>query len=44
MEEEDMRKIVNLIDEVLSNKNNEKKIQEVKEEVNSWSSQFPLYK
>jgi len=44
MKEDEMLKIVELIDSVLMNKDNEGKIAEVKEEVNNWSSQFPLYR
>lgn len=42
--ESDMSKIVDLIDTVLSNTDNESKISEVKNEVNSWMKQFPLFK
>jgi glycine hydroxymethyltransferase len=44
MKENEMEKIVDLIDDVLMNKDNEKRIFEVKEEVNSWMKEFPLYK
>ena len=44
MKEKEMVKIVDLIDEVLMNIDNESKIDEVKEFVNSWMEQFPLYK
>jgi glycine hydroxymethyltransferase len=44
MKEKEMVKIVDLIDEVLMNIDNEGKIDEVKEFVNSWMEQFPLYK
>ncbi len=44
MKETQMEKIVDLIDEVLMNKDNEGKIIEVKEFVNSWMKEFPLYK
>ncbi|WP_425389483.1 serine hydroxymethyltransferase [Ekhidna sp.] len=42
--EEDMVKIVDLIDTVITNKEDESKIAEVKAEVNSWMSKFPLFK
>ncbi|WP_436514329.1 serine hydroxymethyltransferase [Ekhidna sp. To15] len=42
--EEDMIKIVDLIDSVITNKDDESKISEVKSEVNSWMSGFPLFK
>ena len=42
--EEDMVKIVDLIDTVITNSENESKIAEVKTEVNSWMSKFPLFK
>ncbi len=44
MKEKEMEKIVDLIDDVLLNKDNDSKIREVKEEVNSWMKNFPLYK
>lgn len=44
MKETEMVKIVDLIDEVLMNKDDEQKIKEVKSEVNNWMKQFPLYK
>ena len=44
MKESDMEKIVDLIDEVLANIDNEDKIRDVKEFVNSWMKKFPLYK
>lgn len=44
MKEADMEKIVSLIDEVLKNHDNEKAIANVKEEVNQWMKDFPLYK
>jgi glycine hydroxymethyltransferase len=43
MKEDDMRKITDMIDTVLKNKDSESKILEVKQEVNRWSNQFPLY-
>ncbi len=44
MKEADMDKVVDLIDDVLLNKDNENKIREIKDEVNSWMKDFPLYK
>ncbi|MEO9482724.1 MAG: serine hydroxymethyltransferase [Ekhidna sp.] len=44
MVESDMVKIVDLIDAVVTNKENDSKIAEVKTEVNSWMSGFPLFK
>ncbi len=44
MKENEMEKIVDLIDEVLVNKDNEEKIKEIKEFVNTWMKEFPLYK
>ena len=44
MNESDMEKIVDLIDDVLMNKDNEGEILEVKKYVNSWMKNFPLYK
>jgi glycine hydroxymethyltransferase len=43
MKEDDMRKITDMIDTVLKNKDSESKILEVKQEVNRWSNHFPLY-
>ncbi|MBX2843043.1 MAG: serine hydroxymethyltransferase [Flammeovirgaceae bacterium] len=42
--EGDMSKIVDLIDTVLMNTENDQKIKEVKEEVNNWMSEYPLFK
>lgn len=42
--EEDMIKIVDLIDTVIINKDDPSKIAEVKSEVNTWMKQFPLFK
>lgn len=42
--EADMTKIVDLIDTVITNKDNPSKIAEVKAEVNTWMKQFPLFK
>jgi glycine hydroxymethyltransferase len=44
LDENDMTKIVDLIDTVLTNKDNASKIAEVKSEVNTWMKQFPLFK
>ncbi|EAY25526.1 serine hydroxymethyltransferase [Microscilla marina] len=41
--EADMAKIVDLIDTVLMNHENESKIAEVKQEVNNWMNQYPLF-
>ena len=43
MKEKDMENIVNYIDEVLQNVENENKISSIKEEVNNWMKNFPLY-
>ncbi len=42
--EDDMKRIVELIDEVLSNIENEELILDVKTEVNNWMSEYPLFK
>jgi glycine hydroxymethyltransferase len=42
--EEDMKRIVELIDKVLSNIDNDGLILEVKKEVNNWMSDYPLFK
>lgn len=44
MVEEDMTRIVNLIDKVLTHHDQDNILSDVKEEVNTWMSQFPLYK
>lgn len=44
MKEDDMVKIVDLIDRVLMNHDNQDEIEAVKNEINSWMKQFPLYK
>lgn len=44
LKEADMTKIVDLIDKVITNKDDDKKIAEVKSEVNKWMSGFPLFK
>ncbi|MCG8340125.1 MAG: serine hydroxymethyltransferase [Cytophagales bacterium] len=43
MKESDMVKIVDLIDRVLMNHDEEKVIKAVKQEVNTWMENFPLY-
>ncbi|SNS41904.1 glycine hydroxymethyltransferase [Ekhidna lutea] len=44
MMESDMVKIVELIDAVITNKDDDKKIAEIKSQVNKWMSEFPLFK
>jgi glycine hydroxymethyltransferase len=44
MKEDDMLRIVDLIDVVLMNHENEAKIEGVRNEVNTWMKDFPLYK
>ncbi len=44
MKEDDMRKIVNYIDQVLMNHDNEDLIADIKSQINSWMKNFPLYK
>ena len=44
MIEDDMVRVVDLIDRVLMEHDNEEAIKAVKEEVNSWMANFPLYK
>jgi glycine hydroxymethyltransferase len=43
MKEDDMIKIVEFIDRVLMNPDDEASISSVKQEINSWMNQFPLY-
>ncbi len=43
MQESDMEKIVSLIDTVLMNHENDGKMETVKQEVNTWMKNFPLY-
>ena len=43
LKEEDMKKIVGLIDRALMNHDNEAELAKIKSEVNSWMVQFPLY-
>jgi len=44
MEEKEMKMVVFYIDEVLKNRNNEKKIKEIKKEINRWMKDYPLFK
>lgn len=44
MKEAEMEKVVDLIDDVLMNIDNESKIKEIKDGVNSWMKDFLLYK
>lgn len=44
MKEDDMAKIVDLIDSAIMNHDNEAKLNEIKSSVNSWMKEFPLYK
>lgn len=44
MKEADMQQIADFIDTVLMNHDNEAKIAEVKQEVNNWMKNFPLYR
>jgi glycine hydroxymethyltransferase len=43
LQEQDMPRIVSLIDEVLMNHENETKIAGVKQEINTWMQDFPLF-
>ena len=43
LKEEDMKRIVSLIDKALTNHDNETVLAEIKKEVNNWMVQFPLY-
>jgi len=43
LKEEDMRKIVSLIDRALTNHSDEAELAKIKSEVNDWMVQFPLY-
>lgn len=43
LKEDDMRKIVDLIDKALTNHNNDSILAQIKKEVNDWMVQFPLY-
>jgi len=44
LRELDMIRIVQLIDEVLTNHDNDTKIADVKSQINEWMTEFPLYK
>ena len=44
MKEKEMKKVVFYIDEVLKNINNEKRIREIKKEINKWMVNYPLFK
>ena len=44
LKEADMARVVDLIDAVISNSHDEAKIASVKEDVNSWMSDLPLFK
>ena len=44
MKEKEMKKVVFYIDEVLKNRNNEKRIREIKKEINKWMVDYPLFK
>ncbi|MEM1136835.1 MAG: serine hydroxymethyltransferase [Bacteroidota bacterium] len=43
LKEQDMGKIVELIDEVLKNYENETRLQEIKATINDWMDQYPLF-
>ncbi|MGK7390064.1 MAG: serine hydroxymethyltransferase [Candidatus Cyclobacteriaceae bacterium M2_1C_046] len=43
LKEDDMERIVNYIDVALENQDNEKRLQEIREEIHSWMKNFPLY-
>lgn len=43
LNEADMERIVGLIDEVLTNHDNDVKISTIKQEINNWMNQFPLF-
>lgn len=43
MKEDDMKKIVDLMDTVLSDPENTAKLKSIKKEVNDWMKEFPLY-
>lgn len=44
LQEADMLKIADLVDDALMNHENESKLSAIKKEVNSWMNNFPLYK
>lgn len=41
---EDMERIVNYIDEVILNHENEQRLSQIKEDINGWMPEFPLFK
>lgn len=43
LKEDDMRKVVDLIDKALTHHHDESLLAEIKQEVNNWMVQFPLY-
>jgi glycine hydroxymethyltransferase len=43
LQESDMERVVELIDRALTNSENENALKEIKEEVNSWMSAYPLF-
>ncbi|HSI91703.1 MAG TPA: serine hydroxymethyltransferase [Adhaeribacter sp.] len=43
LKEQDMERIVGLIDEVLTNVDNDAKIAAIKQEINTWMEQYPLF-
>ncbi len=43
LKEEDMKTIVNYIDDVIVQRDNESKITAIKSEINSWMSKYPLF-
>ncbi len=43
LKEDDMKKIVDYIDEVIVNRGEESKITSIKAEINNWMSKYPLY-
>ncbi|MEP1096675.1 MAG: serine hydroxymethyltransferase [Cyclobacteriaceae bacterium] len=44
LQENDMKRIADIVDSVLSNKDDHARISELKTEVNEWMSSFPLFK
>ncbi|UII22749.1 serine hydroxymethyltransferase [Fulvivirga ligni] len=44
MKEDDMTKVVDLIDRCLTNHENDDELNQIKSEVNTWMKNFPLYK
>jgi glycine hydroxymethyltransferase len=43
LKENDMIKIVDLIDRAMTNHENEEELAKIRSEVNAWMNQFPLY-